>query len=90
MTLMTGLRHPERLAGLVGISGYLPSRRKPPPSAAANGDVPIFLAHGTGDPVIPIARGARSRAMRCSRSATRSSGTSTRCRIRCAPQRSPT
>src|SRR5678816_3268525 len=57
MTLMTGLRHRERLAGLVGLSGYLPLAAK---TAAerhdANREVPIFLAHGTGDPVIPIAR----------------------------------
>ncbi len=62
MTLMTGLRHRERLAGLVGLSGY------PPLAAAtaaerhdANRDVPIFLAHGTADPVIPIARARQSR-----------------------------
>ena len=62
MTLMTGLRYGERLAGLVGLSGYLPlaavteSERH-----AANRDVPIFLAHGSADPVIPIARATASR-----------------------------
>ncbi len=30
MTLMTGLRHRERLAGLVGLSGYLPLADTPP------------------------------------------------------------
>jgi phospholipase/carboxylesterase len=62
MTLMTGLRHRERLAGLVGLSGYLPLAAA---TAAerhdANRDVPIFLAHGTADPVIPIARARQSR-----------------------------
>jgi len=62
MTLMTGLRHPERLAGLAGLSGYLPL---PATTAAerseANRDVPIFLAHGELDPVIPIARAEASR-----------------------------
>ena len=62
MTLMTGLRHRERLAGLVGLSGYLPLAAT---TAAerhdANRDVPIFLAHGTADPVIPIARARQSR-----------------------------
>lgn len=62
MTLMTGLRHDERLAGLVGLSGYLPLAAK---AAAerhdANRYVPIFLAHGSADPVIPIARARQSR-----------------------------
>jgi phospholipase/carboxylesterase len=62
MTLMTGLRHDERLAGLVGLSGYLPLATKAEAERhAANRDTPIFLAHGTGDPVIPIARARQSR-----------------------------
>jgi phospholipase/carboxylesterase len=62
MTLMTGLRHDERLAGLVGLSGYLPLAAKAPVERhAANRDVPIFLAHGTQDPIIPIARARASR-----------------------------
>jgi phospholipase/carboxylesterase len=62
MTLMTGLRHPEKLAGLVGMSGYLPLAAKTGTERnAANHDTPIFLAHGTGDPVIPIARARQSR-----------------------------
>ena len=62
MTLMTGLRHDERLAGLAGLSGYLPLAAKAEAERhAANRDTPVFLAHGTGDPVIPIARGRQSR-----------------------------
>ncbi len=62
MTLMTGLRHDERLAGLVGLSGYLPLAAKAEAERhPANGDVPIFLAHGTQDPVIPIDRARASR-----------------------------
>jgi phospholipase/carboxylesterase len=62
MTLMTGLRHDERLAGLVGLSGYLPLAAKAEAERhAANRDVPIFLAHGTQDPVIPISRARASR-----------------------------
>jgi phospholipase/carboxylesterase len=62
MTLLTGLRHPERLAGLVGLSGYLPlaastaAERQP----MQNG-LPIFMAHGRYDPVIPIDRAIASR-----------------------------
>ncbi len=62
MTLMTGLRHGERLAGLVGLSGYLPlAARAEAERHATNRDVPIFLAHGTADPVIPINRARAAR-----------------------------
>jgi phospholipase/carboxylesterase len=62
MTLMTGLRHDERLAGLVGLSGYLPLAAKAQAERhAANRDVPIFLGHGTDDPIIPIERARESR-----------------------------
>jgi len=62
MALMTGLRHRERLAGLVGLSGYLPLAAKTDAERHdANSHTPIFLAHGTVDPVIPIARARQSR-----------------------------
>lgn len=62
MTLMTGLRYPERLAGLVGLSGYLPlAAMLAAEQHDANRLVPIFLAHGTTDPVVPIARATASR-----------------------------
>jgi phospholipase/carboxylesterase len=62
MTLLTGLRHGEKLAALIGLSGYLPlaaataAERHP-----ANADVPIFLAHGVHDPIVDITRGRASR-----------------------------
>jgi phospholipase/carboxylesterase len=63
MTLMTGLRHPERLAGLVCLSGYLPlADTTEAERHAANADVPIFMAHGLQDPVVQLARGQASRA----------------------------
>ena len=62
MTLMTGLRHPERLAGLLCMSGYLPlAARLAAERHPINADVPIFMAHGSADPVIPIARAQASR-----------------------------
>ena len=62
MAFLTGLRHPERLAGLLGMSGYLPLADKLAAERhAANAEVPIFQAHGTQDPVIPIARAVASR-----------------------------
>ncbi|MGE5866477.1 MAG: alpha/beta hydrolase, partial [Rhizobacter sp.] len=54
--------HPERLAGLVGLSGYLPlAALTAAERHTANADVPIFLAHGTDDPVIPVTRAVASR-----------------------------
>jgi len=62
MTLLTGLRHAERLAGLVGLSGYLPlAASTAAERSAANADVPIFLAHGREDPMIAIDRALASR-----------------------------
>jgi phospholipase/carboxylesterase len=62
MTLQTGLRHPEKLAGLLGLSGYLPIYTKLPAERhSANHDTPIFLAHGRSDPIVPIERAAKSR-----------------------------
>jgi len=62
MTLQTGLRHPEKLAGLLGLSGYLPIHTTLPSERhSANYDTPIFLAHGGSDPIIPIDRAERSR-----------------------------
>ncbi|HAM55884.1 MAG: carboxylesterase [Candidatus Rokubacteria bacterium RBG_16_73_20] len=62
IALQTGLRHPERLAGVLAISCYLPLARTLAAEAhPANRDVPLFMAHGAWDPVIPLARAARSR-----------------------------
>lgn len=62
MALMAGLRHGERLAGIVGMSGYLPLADKTALEASpANKDVPIFLAHGTLDGVVALPRASASR-----------------------------
>ena len=62
MTLMTALRYPERLGGAVGMSGYLPlASLAPAERSAANADLPIFLAHGTYDPIVPLQRGQAAR-----------------------------
>ena len=62
MAFMTGLRHGERLAGLLGMSGYLPlGALTAAERSEANAGLPIFQAHGTADPVIPIARAIQSR-----------------------------
>lgn len=62
MSLMTGLRYPERLAGLVGLSGYLPlAASTAAERSAANTALPIFQAHGRADPVVALARGQATR-----------------------------
>jgi len=62
MTLQTGLRHPEKLAGLLCLSGYLPIYEKLPAERhAANKDTPIFMAHGQQDPIVPLQAAALSR-----------------------------
>jgi len=62
MTLLTGLRAPQRLAGLMGLSGWLPlASTTAAERSQANADVPIFMGHGTADPVVPFALGGESR-----------------------------
>jgi len=57
MALHTGLRYPERLAGLIGLSGYLPLAASfETERAPANAETPILLAHGTYDPVVALPR----------------------------------
>jgi phospholipase/carboxylesterase len=53
IALYTGLRHRERLAGIMALSTYLIAPDKLADEAsAANRGVPIFMAHGTADPVV--------------------------------------
>jgi phospholipase/carboxylesterase len=62
MALSTGVRYPERLGGIAALSCFLPLADKIATEAsAANRDVPIFMAHGTHDPMIPLERGAQAR-----------------------------
>jgi phospholipase/carboxylesterase len=62
MALQAGLRHPERLGGLLVLSTFLPLPHAVDAEASpANRDVPIFMAHGTHDPMIPLSRGRESR-----------------------------
>jgi phospholipase/carboxylesterase len=62
MALQTGLRHPERLAGIMALSCFLPlADRLAAEASPANRDVPVFMAHGTHDPLIPLARAEQAR-----------------------------
>ena len=63
IALYAGLRLPFRIAGILALSTYLPAAEALERQAhGANRDVPIFLAHGSQDPVIGLALSERSRA----------------------------
>ena len=63
IALYAGLRFPFRLAGILALSTYLPAPRSLEAQAhPANRDVPIFLAHGSQDPIIALSLSERSRA----------------------------
>jgi phospholipase/carboxylesterase len=62
MVLHTGLRHPQKLAGIIALSGYLPLANSVALERTnANQDTPIFMAHGTMDPMIVLSRAEASR-----------------------------
>ena len=62
IALHTGLRHAERLAGILALSTYLPmADRLATDASPMNRDLPIFMAHGTMDPVIKLAWSEASR-----------------------------
>ncbi|MGH8711219.1 MAG: alpha/beta hydrolase, partial [Burkholderiales bacterium] len=62
IALHTGLRHSERLAGIMALSSYLPlASTLAAEASAANRNVPIFMAHGTADPLIPLPLATLSR-----------------------------
>jgi len=62
IALHTGLRYPQTLGGILALSTYLPlADTVADERHAANSGIPIFMAHGNGDPVIPIVHAQRSR-----------------------------
>ncbi len=64
IALQTGLRHPRKLAGVMALSTYLPLAESLSQEATpANKATPIFMAHGTYDPVVPLMMGAGSMTM---------------------------
>jgi phospholipase/carboxylesterase len=61
VALHTGLRHQERLGGILALSSYLPLAGTTAAEAAATAkDTPIFMAHGRDDPVVPYGLGKAS------------------------------
>ena len=62
IALLTALRYSERLAGVMALSTYLPLAPKlAAERSKANSDVPIFMAHGSYDDLIPMGRAQASR-----------------------------
>jgi phospholipase/carboxylesterase len=62
MVLHSGLRYPQALAGILALSSYLPlADTLETQAAAANSKVPIMMAHGTQDPVVPVMLALQSR-----------------------------
>jgi phospholipase/carboxylesterase len=64
IALQAGLRHANRLGGIVALSTYLPLEDSLDAEASsANRATPIFMAHGTDDPVVPVQLAEISRAL---------------------------
>ncbi len=62
MALHTGLRQPESLAGIMALSTWLPQwDRLADEASEANSSTPIFMAHGSFDPMVPCQFGEMSR-----------------------------
>ncbi|MCZ6727986.1 MAG: alpha/beta hydrolase-fold protein [Acidobacteria bacterium] len=62
IALFTGLRYPERLAGIMALSAYLVAPEALEAElSAANRQVPIFQAHGSLDPMVPHDKGLATR-----------------------------
>lgn len=57
ITLHTGLRYPGTLAGLLALSTYLPVPEQLDKEASKHKDLPIMMAHGIADPIIPVEQG---------------------------------
>jgi phospholipase/carboxylesterase len=63
IALHTALAYPEPLAGVLALSTYLGIPAQAAEGHAGNRAVPIFMAHGSADPVVPLSLAERSRAL---------------------------
>ncbi len=64
VALFAGLRYPEKLAGIMGLSTYLPhSADTAAERSSANEATPVFLAHGSMDPVVMPSLGEDTRGL---------------------------
>jgi len=63
IAIQLALRYPQPLAGLIALSTYLvQAHRLAAQAHPANRDLPVFMAHGRADPVVPYALGAQAAA----------------------------
>jgi len=62
IAIHAALRYPERLAGLVALSTWMPlGETLAGEASAANRDLPVFMAHGRQDPMVPVGLGEQTR-----------------------------
>ena len=62
MVLHTGVRYPQRLAGILALSSYLPLADKVATEAhPINRDIPVFMGHGDADPIVPLSFALKSK-----------------------------
>jgi phospholipase/carboxylesterase len=79
VALQAGLRYQKQLAGIIALSTYLALEDSlESEKSEANAQIPILLAHGSADPVIPVVLAHIGRIKNSSRPVTRSNGTNTR------------
>lgn len=62
IALHTALRYPKRLGGILALSTYLAlANSLSNERSEANATIPIYMAHGTQDPIIPLVMATNSR-----------------------------
>ena len=62
VALHTGLRYENKLAGIIGLSTFLPTKDSTADERSQiNADTPIFMGHGSADPMVPISAGSEAR-----------------------------
>ncbi|MES2354513.1 MAG: alpha/beta hydrolase [Pseudomonadota bacterium] len=62
IALQTGLRYPKRLGGILALSTYLALHESLPAEGQdANKNIPIYMAHGLQDPIVPLVMAIYSR-----------------------------
>ena len=62
IVLYTGLRYPQKLGGVLALSTYAPLTTSLASEVSTiNKTMPIFMAHGDNDPIVPYEAGSQSR-----------------------------
>ena len=61
MSIQVSTQYQHKLAGIIALSGYLPIPEQINSSKSTNKDTPLFMGHGTQDPVVPLTLGKSSK-----------------------------